>query len=98
MGDAKRRADGITESCGSCRFFRRLTVGMPNGVCRPRPPVPMVVGIIKHPTTGEMFPKVNTYWPEVPDSEWCGYYERKAFGAGIDLSKLAVEELEGTGD
>lgn len=99
MGEAKRKSEalavGLIESCGSCRFFRRLQVGQAGGVCRAWPPVPMVAGIMKHPTTGETFPRVNTYWPEIPDSEWCGAYEKRAHGAGIDLGKLDIEELEG---
>lgn len=87
----------MDENCGSCRFFRRQTIGQPLGVCRARPPVPMMIGMNKHPVSGEMLPVINTYWPQVPDTEWCGGFERKAFGKNIDLSKLEPAELEGTG-
>lgn len=99
MGEAKRKsealANGLIESCGSCRFFRRAQIGQAAGVCRAHPPVPMPVGAVKHSVTGEIFPKINTYWPEIPDSEWCGAYEKRAYGPGIDLAKLDVQELEG---
>lgn len=94
---AEARANGTVDECGSCRFFRRIQVGQPGGVCRARPPVPMVTGMIKHPVTGEMLPHVNTYWPQIPDSEWCGGFERRPYGVAIDLSKLDAAEMGGEG-
>lgn len=88
--------NGMPEGCGTCRFFRRNQVGQPVGVCRARPPVPIMAGMVQHSVRGPI-PMINTYWPEIPDTEWCGDFARKAYGMGIDLSKLAVEELEGQG-
>lgn len=85
----------IAEECGTCRFFRRAQIGQQGGVCRARPPVPLMLGMLKHPVTGEMFPAVKTYWPEIPDTEWCGGYTRKAFGK-VDLEKLDAAELDGS--
>lgn len=86
----------MSEECGSCRYFRRISVGHPQGVCRARPPTPMMITIAKNPVTGDPFPVINTYWPEVPDVEWCGDYTRKPMGAAIDLEKMDRAEAEGS--
>lgn len=85
----------MDETCGRCRFFVRGTPGQAGGACRGRPPVPMMAGMVKHPISGEVVPRVLTFWPEVLDTLWCGDFVRKPLGASVDLSKLAVEELEG---
>ena len=84
----------IPEECGTCRFFRRAEIGQPGGVCRANPPTPVMAGMLKHPITGELFPAVKTYWPEIPDTEWCGAYLRKPFGK-VDLEKLVPAEADG---
>jgi hypothetical protein len=56
----------------------------------------MMITIAKNPVTGDPFPVINTYWPEVPDTEWCGDYTRKAFGAANDLEKMDRTEAEGS--
>ena len=85
----------IPEECGTCRYFRRAQIGQPLGVCRARPPVPVMAGMVKHPVTGEAFPQVKTYWPEIPDSEWCGTYIRKPFGVA-DLEQMDAAEASGS--
>ena len=82
----------IPEECGSCRFFRRNEIGQPRGVCRSLPPVPLMSGMAKHPVSGELFPVIKTYWPEIPDTEWCGGYVRKVY-TPLDLESA---ELEGS--
>lgn len=84
----------MNESCGACRFFVRAEVGQPRGACRARPPVPMMVGVAKHPLSQQSVPQVLTFWPEVADMLWCGDFTRLPVGAAIDLSKLSAEELE----
>ena len=81
--------------CGSCRFFRRAEIGMPGGVCRRVPPVPVMAGMLKHPITQELFPAVKTYWPEIPDTEWCGEYVQRPFSQ-VDLEKLDEADLKGS--
>ena len=101
MGEEKRKAEtilnGARKACGGCEYFRRGQVGQAMGVCRGAPPVPMVVGMGQD-MSGKPVPIVNTYWPQVPDSEVCGHWERKVDLAAIDLTKLDLEEAvsEGT--
>ena len=80
------------EECGSCRYFRRNDIGQPMGVCRSRPPIPVMTGMLKHPISGEICPSIKTFWPELPDSEWCGGYMRRPVEV-VDLKELA--EMEG---
>ena len=67
------------------------------GVCRQHPPVPLIVGAVKHPTTGNPQPVTDSFWPQVPDSEWCGQWER-TIDLSRDLNVAALEsaETEGT--
>lgn len=99
MGQAKQRREAAMrgeENCGSCKFFRRAEMGNPMGVCRERPPVPMLIGAAKHPITQQQTPVCNTFWPQIPDTEWCGHWMiRTAVGTEIDISKLDLAALEG---
>jgi hypothetical protein len=54
-----------------------------------------MAGMLKHPITGELFPAVKTYWPEIPDTEWCGEYAQRPF-AQVDLEKLDEADLKGS--
>lgn len=100
MGQAKQRREAAMrgeENCGSCKFFRRAEPMNPVGVCRALPPTVMMVGMSKHPISGQQVPVTNTYWPQIPDSEWCGaWLLRTAMGANIDLTKIDVDALEGS--
>ena len=83
----------MTNACGNCRWFRRAGPLMTSGVCRSRPPVPMMIG------SSEGKPLVATYWPQVPDSELCGDWHersREADMKNIDISSIDVAEIEGT--
>ena len=99
MGEQKRRAEavvaGVTRGCGGCAFFKRIRIGQPGGFCRARPPSVLMVGM------GEGFdrrpiPVVNTYWPQVPDTEWCGEWGPKLDLTAIDPEALQNAEMEGT--
>lgn len=85
------------ENCGSCRFFRRSEPMQSPGLCKVGPgPTLLLVGMGKHPITGQQMPITNSYWPQTSDVEWCGAWQvRPAMAAQIDLGKLDVEELEG---
>ena len=91
----------MVNNCGNCQFFRRAAPNQPLGVCRARPPVPMLVGMLKHPVTQEPVPRNDSFWPQVPDTEWCGaHQERPRMSKNapeIDLGKLDITELEGRG-
>lgn len=90
-------AIGITKNCGNCAYFKRVSVGQQGGLCRARPPVPLMVGMAQNPMTKEPFPVINTYWPQIPDSEWCGDHNPALIGREIDLSQLSEAELVGEG-
>jgi len=56
----------MTESCGTCRFFR-AHVGVPDvGVCRRFAPRPL---------SGYTESVVCARWPAVYADEWCGEHE-----------------------
>lgn len=100
MGEAKRKAEAMANgrgphNCGSCMYFRRGNPGQPLGVCRARPPVPMMVGTAKN-MAGQMVPLTDTFWPQVPDTEWCGSWSSRLELSAIDLTALQPEEMEGT--
>lgn len=84
---------GQAETCGDCRFFKRGSDR--GGWCRKLPPTLLMVGQAKHPVTGTVIPLVQTYFPETPDDQWCGAYDRELNLSAIDLGKLAVMQPEG---
>lgn len=102
MGEAKVKAatvaNGSHRSCGNCQYFRRIEPKHPGGVCRARPPIPVMVGMAKHPVSGQPVAVINTYWPEIPDVEWCGAHELRADIAlqSIDLSRLDTTDVSGS--
>ena len=76
-------------ACGNCGAFKRLMIGQTMGLCRSRAPVPILVGMING--DGGPMPVVNTYFPQVPDNEWCGdYMPLKA----LTVPRLDLAELE----
>jgi len=83
--------NGTSQDCGNCKFFRRGRVGQSLGVCRSRAPVPLMVGMTKD-AMGNGVPVINTYWPQVPDTELCGDWSRKVDLGAIDLTKLELED------
>ena len=85
--------NGGAENCGSCRFFKRVP-NMRGGLCRSRAPVPILIGMAKDPITGNVFPQVNTFWPQIPDTEWCGSYDHGIDVSAIDISKLGAVDLD----
>lgn len=83
-------------TCGNCRYFRRAEVGRALGHCHESPP--SVVALVKTTPDGQVFTTADTFWPMMPDSEWCGAWIAKAaFDArAIDLKSLNTEAIEGT--
>lgn len=68
------------------------------GVCRQQPPQTMVAGALKNPTTGEVMPRVDSFWPQIPDTEWCGQWKLRPSAIdmdAIDLSALSEASVEG---
>jgi|HubBroStandDraft_5_1064220.scaffolds.fasta_scaffold583033_1 hypothetical protein len=95
MGEAKvkevARKNGRMPGCGSCNFFRRIQLGQAMGHCRARPPTLVLLGM-----NANHKPVTDTFWPMVPDHEWCGEFEvRPSFGE-IDFTELDAVPVEGT--
>lgn len=82
--------NGHVESCGSCRFWKRHKDGQPSGMCRQKPPAVIMIGMQPHPIAkNQGMPIVDSFWPPIPESEWCGQWSAAAKTyADIDLSKL----------
>jgi hypothetical protein len=83
--------NGQSESCGSCRFWRRNEKGKPSGVCRQTQPTAFIVAMVAHQIMkNQQIPIVDSFWPPIPESEWCGQWNAapKSY-ADIDLSKLS---------
>lgn len=85
-----------TESCGDCKFFRRVRPMQPIGKCHRNPPVTFVVGQVKS-QLGQVQALADSFWPTVPDTDFCGEWKAAPRHAAldIDLTKLDVEQLEG---
>ena len=90
----------MNPTCGTCKYFKRREVGNIMGACHSRGPSVMFGGMltdangqqVRNLRTGQFVPNIDSYWPPVPDTEWCGDHAARPVG-DIDLSKLAVEEL-----
>lgn len=100
MGEQKRKSEAVltgkAETCGSCRFFKRARAFQPIGWCRADPPRAILVGSSQDPVTKQVVPLVNTYWPQIPDTEWCGAWKMRGQIVEIDLSDLGQENMEGS--
>lgn len=84
------------QTCGNCRYFRRVEVGRALGHCRESPP--SIVALVRTQSDGSVVSVADTFWPMVPDGEWCGAWVAKpAFDAkAIDLKSLDADAIEGT--
>ena len=79
------------ETCGSCKFFRRLGPMQPMGDCHEGPPTALLLGRAQNG-----LPVVDTFWPRVPDTEFCGAHQLPKHRAeSINLAEIAPEALEG---
>lgn len=85
------------ESCGACKYFRRIQPMQAMGKCHGG--LPQVFPVTKQTPVGiQLFGE--TFFPMVPDTDFCGHFKerppaRAAALEHIDLTKLNVEELEG---
>lgn len=72
------------------------------GNCHSRAPVVMFSGMandvqgqpVRNPRNGQFLPNIDSYWPMVPDTEWCGDHTARLV-KDVDLSELKPEELAG---
>ena len=86
------------KECGECRFFSRAQMNLPSGTCHAVPPVPIMVGMMKNPVSGQPVPLVRAHWPDVADTTTaCGAFKERADLSAIDLSRLAEMPAEGEG-
>lgn len=98
MGEAKRRGELIAAqriaACSNCRFFKRNDRVPSAGMCRRYPATPVFMGI--NPQGG---PVVNTLWPGMGDTDWCGEHQFAVHGLDLGeiagLEALAEEPVEG---
>lgn len=86
----------MDETCGCCKFFRRMAPLQPAGTCHAVPPTAILIG-----RNQLNAPVVNSFWPITADTEFCGAFKERATDRAvalehIDLTKLDVEELEGS--
>jgi hypothetical protein len=99
MGEQARRiraiAAGKTRACGNCGFFRRHQLGRPLGNCHANPPTLVFIGQAQN-AAGGVVPLTNTYWPAIPDTEWCGAHQPKIDLGAIDADALQAAPAEGT--
>lgn len=92
----------MPETCGNCRFFVRSAPLQAHGNCRAKPPTALVVGMRPPQLQGQQpQPVVDSFWPLVLDTLWCGSYrERTAVLERslpqIDLEKLTPDAIEGS--
>jgi hypothetical protein len=92
----------MNPTCGSCRFFKRRETGKIMGNCHSRAPVVMFSGMavdiqgqqIRNPMTGQFMANFDTFFPALPDTEWCGDHQPRLV-KDLDLSALKPEELKG---
>ena len=91
----------MNPTCASCRFFKRRNVGQAMGTCHSRAPVVMFIGMandangqpLRNMHTGQYLANIDTFFPAVPDTEWCGDHTARLI-KDVDLSKLEPEELK----
>lgn len=87
----------MTESCGNCRFWLRAQVLQPGGWCRFNPPVTLAVGQTLNKITNEPTPRIDTAFPVIMDTGWCGKWApRPSIDVrALDMAQLDPEAMEG---
>jgi hypothetical protein len=102
MGEQKRKRmalnNGIGRACGNCMYWRRLEVGKPTGDCRWHPPTVILIGMLQSKIAGQPpMPVTDSFWTRMPESEWCGQWERQIdLATQLDQKALEATETEGT--
>lgn len=78
-------------TCATCNAYQRYP-GQPRGVCRDRPPVPLLVQVSQD-EEGHLRPGVISWFPEVHETDWCRRHEPKGPEAmePVDLEVLPPE-------
>ena len=61
-----------TESCGTCKFFKRHISQITEGFCKRMPPVVIIAPIGKPPQ-----PRPVSASPNMAQDDWCGEYKMK---------------------
>ena len=70
---SKPKINGHTETCGNCRYWKRMQPERPQGMCRKRPPTMLLLGMAPHPMNPkQQMPITDSFWPPIPETEWCG--------------------------
>lgn len=81
--------DGLMMKCVDCRWFRGTPI---SGVCKGAPPVAVVVGVQKD-LAGQPHPMLNSFWPTVGASDFCGQFKRDD---DKELEPIPIAIPEGT--
>ncbi len=75
------------EACAGCCFWKRITEGQPMGLCHFNPPTLLLLGMRQHPVMpNQGVPVTDTFWPAVPESEWCGQWRLYSARSEINLT------------
>ena len=64
-----------SESCGTCKFFKRHIQNITEGFCRRMPPIVVIAPI--RGSDGKIEPRPVSATPNMHESEWCGEYKMK---------------------
>lgn len=70
----------LKANCGNCSAFQKMAQ---NGVCRARPPIPIMIGMQQRPGIKGLAgpsaePLVMSYFPPMKDTGWCREWEPRA--------------------
>lgn len=85
----------MVKSCSNCNAFAQIN--NQGGVCRAKPPIPMIVGATKNRITGQMEPLIQAIYPNLTHDSWCREHQpMTAALSDIDLSSLAGMAVDGS--
>lgn len=89
----EREMAGLKASCGNCSAWVREKGKQ--GICRARPPVPLIVGMQKQPgfpglSPTQVSPLVSSFFPPMLEVGWCREWEPRVDMEG-EFMKAARE-------
>jgi hypothetical protein len=88
----------LIKNCGNCAAFEPAPKGAKGtGTCHRGRPTPIFLGWGQHPVTHQQIPMVDSWFPPLPDVQWClDHVPATADGEAMTIVGRHVDEAAAT--